>query len=339
METIVKKTPRDSRIELLRFIASTLILIEHLGLIGIHLFGTAAWVYVEFFFMITGYFTACHFLEKKDESGNPVKYSIKFTIQKFIKFLPYTTGAILIKYILSALPDLKAGNWHNVILTFENMPFEMLYLSAANRTHGTNLFTIWFISAMFIVFPLFCLILSIKNKSLVFLISFLFPVFFYLFEYDFGSHTFPNQLIRAFAGLLAGTFLYFLSKKIRSLSINKPLTVILSLVEYASYLIPLMLFAFNKRALRLDLICFAVVIVLVFSEKTKSLIINSNFFTFLGKLSMPVFIWQFVFLEIAKLLKEYYNNTIVVSFYIAGTLIISLINMLIVHLVKKHNKK
>ena len=96
---------RIGKIELMRFLGAVLIINS--------LFGyqdrpfQLSWFFVEFFYIITGYFTMRHF-EKQEpqEHFEAVKIAVEYTGKKFVQFLPYTTGAILITYI--------AMNWHYI---------------------------------------------------------------------------------------------------------------------------------------------------------------------------------------------------------------------------------
>ena len=62
---------RNGKIELLRFLAAIFIMNGHLSQIGFEndrpFLG--GWFYVEFFFMLTGYFTMMHFEKKRVEAG------------------------------------------------------------------------------------------------------------------------------------------------------------------------------------------------------------------------------------------------------------------------------
>lgn len=144
------------------------------------------WYYVEFFFIITGFFTMRRFFHEDVVGGTErVRTALTYTFRKFVKFLPYTTVAILITYVANNWKYLQAGQPGNFLHSLENMPAEMLYLSAANPD-GSEMFTIWFLSAMSLVFPLFCLLLMMKNKPLAGWICFATATFYYLHTYDSG---------------------------------------------------------------------------------------------------------------------------------------------------------
>ena len=55
---------REGKIELMRFLAILMIMCDHMGTIGLKELDrpfTGTWIYVEFFLILSGYFTASHF--------------------------------------------------------------------------------------------------------------------------------------------------------------------------------------------------------------------------------------------------------------------------------------
>ena len=119
---------RSGNADLAKFIASCLIMTYHIFIFGLrnYHFGTA-WIYVEFFLIITGFFTARHFSTVKTEE--PMKIAIRYTINKFLPLIPYTTIATVLMYLLLLVPLLVNGqlNFEEFLLSFTtDMPFDLL---------------------------------------------------------------------------------------------------------------------------------------------------------------------------------------------------------------------
>lgn len=282
---------RNGKIELLRFLGVVFIMNAHFGYNADRPF-LGGWYYVEFFFIITGFFTMRRFFHEEVVGGTErVRTALTYTFRKFVKFLPYTTVAILITYVANNWKYLQAGQPGNFLHSLENMPAEMLYLSAANPD-GSEMFTIWFLSAMFLVFPLFCLLLMMKNKPLAGWICFATATFYYLHTYDYGSHVFPNQLVRAFAGLCLGACVSMLSEKLGELRLGRGWRMILSMVEVVTYLIPILTCYKHITFLRGNLICFIVSVAIIFSGQSLIPDMSCKLFSWLGKLSMPLYVWH-----------------------------------------------
>ena len=142
---------RLSIADLWKFIATIMIMIYHIYYLGNPFsgedyLGRSCWIWVEFFFVVTGYFTYKHF-ENSDSNDDIFKSSISYTIQKFKAFIPYTTVAITIAYILSAEYSLLRSNPSQFFAHFATYPFEVLLIGEAVQSKQV-LGPIWFLSAM-----------------------------------------------------------------------------------------------------------------------------------------------------------------------------------------------
>ena len=83
---------RNGKIELLRFLGVVFIMNAHFGYNAGRPF-LGGWYYVEFFFIITGFFTMRRFFHEDAVDGTErVRTALTYTFHKFVKFLPYTTG-------------------------------------------------------------------------------------------------------------------------------------------------------------------------------------------------------------------------------------------------------
>ena len=79
-----------------------MIVIHHAGLLGesgASLLPSAG-VIADAFFMMSGYYTCRHILKHMDEIEEPFRYSLKYTLSKIRKVLPYTSFGIIIIYFL-----------------------------------------------------------------------------------------------------------------------------------------------------------------------------------------------------------------------------------------------
>lgn len=117
------KNKRTAIVDLWKFIAAVMIMIHHLYYLspayeGKDYPGYFSWIYVEFFFILTGYFTYRHFT-RQDKQDSIVKSSLSYTWRKFKTFLPYTTTAITLQYLLSApYTELLQGSYREFIRSF-----------------------------------------------------------------------------------------------------------------------------------------------------------------------------------------------------------------------------
>ena len=103
---------------------------------------------------------------------------------------------------------------------------------------------------------------------------------------------FPNQLVRAFAGLCLGACVSMLSEKLGELRLGRGWRMILAMVEVVTYLIPILICYKHITFLRGNLICFIVSVAIIFSGQSLIPDMSCKLFSWLGKLSMPLYVWH-----------------------------------------------
>lgn len=275
------KENKKSFVEAWRFLAAILLLIHHGRMFDYptpHFY--MGWIYVEFFFMLTGYFTMKHFSNVEYYSlDNIAKASIRYTFFKFIKLIPYTTIAIFITYIV-----INKGNYsgNNII----NMVLEMTLLYPGDIILGP----IWFLRVLIIVFPLFCILCQIKSKSFIYILSFLYTILYYNYTGVLHEQYFPGNIFRAIAGLLLGVLIYGISESIKKANLHKYQAFLLNILEVVLYVIIFVLTYTNRICFLFILACMFVATIIFFSEKTYTSNFSSKIVNYLGKISMVIYI-------------------------------------------------
>ena len=323
------KEKRDSSIELLRFLASMFIVCGHMYYIelgDVRRPFADSWYYVEFFLILSGFFTAKRF---SSEEKPGIDRAVNYTWRKYRAYLPMVIPAIVIFYIINCMKF--KGDLISRIQTFENMPYEAMLLSSAN-TDGTLLFPLWYISATFLVSPFVCLISQIKNKYLKGSIAFYLSVFFYLNTYDFGSHNFPNQLIRAFCGMMLGVLAYTICEQIKSKQLSIKKRWMLTILWFICYVFPLLTGFLNIRLLRFVLICFFFTVILVFTDQLMIKKTDIPFFRYLGKLSLPIYIWHPVVGQVIKPFIRNCSEHVQMLLFFGTTILVAIVSVWIINM-------
>lgn len=337
------KNSRMAIVDLWKFIAAVMIMIHHLYYLspafeGKDYPGYFAWIYVEFFFILTGFFTYRHFA-RSDKQENIVRSSLSYTWRKFKPFLPFTTVAITLQYLLSApYTELLQHSYRKFLYSFADYPLEVLLLGEA---HGSQqrLVPIWFLSAMLIVFPLIGLLSQLKNKYLILLISGVYPLFYYG-RTTLGNRVWPDDLLRALAGLLLGVFLCVLCDMIREKKLiphNNTAARLLTALEIICMLLAfLFIIRADKSLWRVIILLFAIGLSVMLSGRSMTARLQSPVIAYLGKLSMPMFIWQWVVATMVIRLNQLaaLPTAVSVALYFVGTLVISAVSYQIVETVK-----
>lgn len=341
------KSTRTAIVDLWKFIAAIMIMIHHLYYLspafeGKDYPGYFSWIYVEFFFILTGYFTCRHFA-RQDRQDNIVRSSLSYTWHKFKPFLPYTTIAITLQYLLSApYTALMQGSYRRFLYSFADYPLEVMLLGEAHSS-DQRLVPIWFLSAMLIVFPLVGLLVQLKNKYLILLISGIYPLFYYG-RVTLANRVWPDDHLRALAGLLLGVFLCMVCDMIRERRLipqNKNTAKLLTATEIVCMLLAfLFIIRADKSLWRVIILLFAAGLSIMLSGRSMTAKLQSPVIAYLGKLSMPMFIWQWVVATMVIRLGQLVPlpTAVSVALYFVGTLLISVVSYQIVESFSKKRK-
>lgn len=166
---------------------------------------------VELFYSITGLLTYSHFYYQKDTED-----IMHYCAKKFIRLFPYSCFSIISCFLISNIDIIMKGSIHNLCYEARDLPLELLLLrNAAAETTRIKTYDgiLWFMSAMFIVLPLFCFVCTVLKKHAL-MISVLFCELWYMstnaqhYSYDWQS------LCRAMAGLMLGVIIFHIALRI-----------------------------------------------------------------------------------------------------------------------------
>ena len=300
-------TQRNHMIDLWRFVFSIIILIHHTRfLIGdencLFLGGSLA---VEFFFLVSGYLMMAS-LDRSSSSASIALDSFNFIKKKILGFYPELLIAWIISFI-ATIAFQKETLIESLYRLFTSIGEPFLLYSFGLVYNDVNRST-WYISSMiiamciqvplikkfpdimkYIIMPLSCLLLwgglyaslgTTRNPSV------------------WLGFTYKGN-IRAFLEIEMGAILYNIAKKGRNLNFTNTGKVILTCIEYASY-IAVILYMYFFTATKRDfffiiLLCIAVLI--TFSQKgfyinNKSI---ATILIFLGKFSFPIYLGHVVY--------------------------------------------
>ena len=177
----MKTAEKNSWIELLRFIGCLAVMCIHIFLLGREndypFYGAICWV--DFFFLLSGYFSARHYSESPKSSFSPIRYTLK----KFGRFLPYVIiGTVIATIIFIVKYDLNFIESAKFLLY---LPIQIMCLSLTGVMPGGNMeagsviisdsFTaplvydtpLWYLNALLIALPIVLYILYFcKNNFL-----------------------------------------------------------------------------------------------------------------------------------------------------------------------------
>ena len=200
---------------------------------------------------------------------------------------------------------------------------------------------IWFLSSMLLVFPIFSFLCQMKNKYLLLTISGMYSLFYYG-QVQLCNRIWPDDMLRALAGMLTGVSVCIITDLIKEkCRIKKESYTSITFIECISMFFVLFATIFNLTSLtNWVLISFVLGLGAMLSGYSFSSRIHSSFMPFLGKISMPIFIWHWF---VATLINRI-NNIIELSIptrlllYFGGTITISILSYLFVNMIIRQRK-
>lgn len=349
METAKKGNPRRlDALELARFFCTLAVMAHHCYNAGIQRphFMCGAMMYVEWFFLVSGYMTCRHFIEETPHSGGICKNAVLYTIRKFKKLFFYTTIATIFQYVFwiyvqyALIPD---GNWKDAIVKCADMPLDILLLSSAFRFRSLpHSVPLWYLSAMLLVFPWICIFFQSKNKELIFLLSLSVPVFFYGNLDVLQLRTYPNDLLRAFFCMMLGGGVYFISKMLAVLpQLHRRLsTWLLSAIEIGCFLLAAIICdKWGMEQFNCIFLLFFIEITLLLSGLTLSSRVQTGWMCYLGRLTVPMYIFHWsIGSMISAFFPDWTDRQKVLAYY-GVTILFSVLILQLSSVWKKHRLK
>lgn len=253
----------------------------------------SAWIYVEFFFILSGYYTMKHYAGKEETALEERSLeAITYTMHKFKRIMPYVAIAVLLEYICDYYAEYLSLGFlgkRYLLFVFENLISEITLLSSSGLVEA-NLAPIWYLSAMFLVFPLFTFMLSFKKLHKWYLgyLSWVLAVLYYGHVGVICKRDWPHDLLRAFVCLWLGVFVYGVSEAIKMHKKGKWFTIAVTLLELGSFALTIVCTGYNTGNTKLMVFAFVVGISALVSGCSSTSKLAAP--PMLGKLSMVLFL-------------------------------------------------
>ena len=306
----LKKNKRNSYIELERFLACLGILLYHAGIMK------TGWIFVEFFFLLTGYFAMRHFSAKREAGDFSGKghtwYPLSYTFGKFKTVFPYTTISILLVWLIELVRWRLTGM--GLIKWFLYLPTNLLLLSGFGvQAYGFEIQDgitaprmlnphLWYVCCMLTVLILVAFFLMYMKKSRV-LVCFLLPLLCYgaLILADGTLDGWHDSFLgffacdlRALGGILLGCFGWHAAEWLGRKKLGSGIRILLAAAEILSFVFVFALsWVSDTPSDMLKILLLFVSVTISMSGQTWTSGCDLGLFRFLGKLSLPVYCIQY----------------------------------------------
>ena len=341
------KPQRYGSCDLLRFIFSLYIVGNHFYHIGVP--GepfVAARIFVEFFFMVSGYFMIQHFEKNYTAMGTDVsaKNAFGYTLRKYKSLMYFVIPCILAEYLFRVLYNvLSSDGFSKTGDVLQNLPLELSMIGPLTDTR--SLVPIWYISAMLIAMPLLCFVYLRFRTAFIYIFSWLVPVVYLLWQNGVHPKSVGVEAVaRGYCDMSLGCFVYFFAQKIKSIDITRFRKLLLTLIEFICFALPIYYVSFkNESQYNLILLLFGIGIAIMMSRCSYSAKINGRFFSYLGKLSLPIYTLHWCIGSLVLILIRYIEPVaksleIRIAVYYALTIISAIILCFAVDKIKARQK-
>ncbi|MBE6737971.1 MAG: acyltransferase [Ruminococcaceae bacterium] len=336
--------------DLLRFVFSLLIMAHHIYQIGfVNAPFHAALIYVEFFFMISGFFMIQHFenLHSSVSIESSAKEAFKYTFRKYKSLMFYVVPCILLEYLLRIVSCLvSSGGISQIGKILTNLPLELLMIAPLTSTRFLP--PIWYISAMLIAMPLLCFLYLRFKEVFAYLLSWFVPVLIFVTRGGvFPSADGFDAIMRAYCYLSVGCFLYFVASRLSEVYISAKTRFLLTIVELFCFGSTIVLTALNRvDKFNIIVVLLGIGVLIMLSGCSYSIKLQGKFLSYLGKISLPVYtihwsVGTFIWLCKSFLESKGYGLPLSVRIvlYYSITIIASILFSFIVDKVKAKSKK
>ena len=322
---------RNGMVDIYRLLFIFLIMAHHLYL---DIPFASAWVYVEFFFILSGYFTMKHYALGVERKSVEEKASetITYTLHKFKRIMPYVVIAVLLEYG-SELKIVGFQGKRELLSMLENMVFELCLLSSSGLANA-YVAPIWYLSAMFLVFPLFTFMLSFKEMHKWYY-GFLSWFIAALYYGKVGVVPREHDLLRAFACLWLGVFVYGASETIKQHRKGRCFDIAVTLFEIGSFVLTVICTGYNTGNGKLIVFAFVIGSSALLSGCSLTSKIPS--IPFIGELSMVLFLMHWhVRTTIGRYIANLAQIHVIVMYYVIS-ICLSVFLLLAGCMIKKSN--
>ena len=309
MKGIVNNKRRISILGLIKFIAAVAIVYYHTIDPWLNHWGSL-FLLVELFFFITGYFTYKHFSKNnaKDTSLEAKsKCAIKYTIDKVRPLAPYIIIAVILHFVAMIILAMRSHTIKSSILNAVIKSIMDIFLLGSQL--DVNNWAFWFISAMVIALPPFCIICQLKQKWTQLVAFMLLGIIYYFNVLNLDVIYGISAVARAFIGLCMGGLICIIADiisnaKCTSNRYTKTVaSIVLILLFIGSFLMmyPTRSSIVSRQCQSLAVFLLILFMILLMSGRTLLSDISNGVMDLLEKISMVIFFIHWPIIQIAAI--------------------------------------
>ena len=291
-----KNPSRNPWIELCRFTAAAVLMLHHTEKLGGERIAWGGWIFVEYFFILSGYFMTRHFEKTEVKATDLPGTALRYTLKKLLRILPFAAAGIGIDLIESfASGEIPLADLHKVI--FE-LPGHLLLLKGLPILSYDLNAPLWYLTAILLATP--CLtLLQLRFRSFYkHLACWVLPLLIYSVMHHFngtvqywGEFWSLNCMMRGFAGMMTGSLLYYLSEWLKAKQITGDMRRFMTALEILCFAL-LVFLTVTDNCMTYFVWCMTLIMTslcITFSGQELICARMPGWINYLGKLSLPVY--------------------------------------------------
>lgn len=346
-----KAVKHNGNISIWKFLFAILILLHHCVYIKGNELGklfNAGSIGVEFFFLTSGYLLAkkVYSEDKSRRKQNLPADTFHFIFNKIKGFYPYLLFSFL-SFVVTAIlfRNLSLSRYFRGII-------DLTLIQQAGLPDGNMIGGVWYLSALVLSMLLVYPIMKKYKKTFSCLIAPIIAIFLggyliHLVNPKYSLRTYNSWtgimymgLGRAFFEVSLGTTVYELAEKLKKINFTKLGSILLSFIEVSFFIFVILANSLgtSRKFDWLYILLLFVAIMIAFSEKTYFYEkCNNKFFYYLEKLSLPIYLNNFLFINIINDTSLHVCLSFPMKFFIVifSTILFSMIEIPIVSFLTK----
>lgn len=313
----------------------------HLDLVGSSAYPT--YMFVDFFFILSGYFTVQHFTRTKSDP-NPEKrgrIALIYTAKKFLPFLPHLLVALPIVYFARNFYFLKDGNLLGFLTGFKDMFAEFLLLPVKFfEMPVRQIGPLWYLSALLVVMPLFGYICQSKYRRPIGFAGLILAYVYFCMQDAISAFDPISALLLCASCMFVGMFVFDVVLEVKIKKLKTWTKVFATVIELTCLVYSCLAAMLGFTPAKMQVVIYVIMLVIMLSGVSYTSRLKVPLFTWLGKISMPLFIWHYaVGRVLSHLITGWSSKRLLVAFF-AGSIVAAIVmHYLAEFVLKKVSKK
>lgn len=316
---------RNYMVDLCRFIAAVMIMFCHLDLVGNKTYPT--YMFVDFFFILSGYFTVQHFAKQKAEESPEKRgrIALKYTAKKFLPFIPHLLLALPIAYFACNFHFLKDGDLLGFLTGFKDMFAESLLLPVSFFDNPVRqIGPLWYLSVLLIVMPLFSYICQSKYRRPIGLAGLIMAYVYFSMQDVISAFDPISGLLLCVSCMFLGMFVFDVVLEIKEKKAKVATRTLATLVELLCLAYVCLAAIFGFTPVKMQVIVYVIMLIIMLSGVSYTSKLKIPVFTWLGKISMPLFIWHYAVGRVLSHQVANYTTKRLTIYFFAGSFIVAI---------------